>query len=414
MKKTHLVTLIFSAALVMAGCNDGDMVGSEEATHDHDSEEGGNSEEVHLVQKQMDVMNITLGTFQYLNLSTTVKSNGQLELPPQNKASLSAVMGGRVKSVNVLEGDYVMAGQTLATIEHPDFVDLQEQYLTAKADLEFLENDFLRQQELYRDSISSGKEFQEAESVYQSGLASVNALKAKLQILDIDVATVENGTYLTAIPIRSPINGYIHAIEINMGMFVQPDQDMFEIFDNAHIHIDLKVYEKDMDKVENGQKVIFALTSRPDSIFEGSIFAIGKSFEKEPKAMEVHAEIENKTGNLLPGMYVDARIVTNSESVLAVPNDAIVKDGGISYIFILKDDAPHDHDSDDDHSHGSTIHQDDEMVFRMIEVNTGATDIGFTEVVPAYELDENVQIVISGAFYLLAEMKKGEGGEHHH
>ncbi len=399
--------LIIGALLLCFGCGQPttEDAHAHEDAHDHAP---ANEEEVHLVQQQMDVMDIQLGKFQSLNLSTTVKSNGQLELPPQNKASLSTVMGGRVKAIQVLEGDYVSKGQTLALIEHPNFVELQEQYMTAKSKLVFLEQDYERKKTLHADSISAAKTFQQAEAGYRSALANVNGLKAKLQLLNINLEKVEQGEFLSAIPVRSPINGYVRLVEVNIGKYVQPEQEMFEIVDNEHIHIDLRVYEKDMGKVKHGQKVIFSLPNNPDSVFQGSIFAVGKAFEQEPKAVSVHAEIENKTGGLLPGMYVDARIVTNEQQVQALPNDAIVNDGGLNYIFVLKPRSVQDHAHEDGATH------DNEFVFRKIEVNLGATDIGFTEVVPAYNLPDHVQIVTKGAFYLLAEMKKGQGGHGHH
>jgi cobalt-zinc-cadmium efflux system membrane fusion protein len=160
-----------------------------------------------------------------------------------------------------------------------------------------------------------------------------------------------------------------------------------------------------MEKVKKGQKVIFTLAGKTDEIYEGSIFAVGKSFENQPKAMMVHAEIDNKTGHLLPGMYVDARIVTDTKKAKALPNEAIVSDGGLNYIFVLKPGS-----SEEEHEHK----QEKEYVFRKIEVNTGASDIGYTEAIPVYNLPEHIQIVSKGAFYLLAEMKKGEGGHGHH
>ena len=406
-----ILTVLFTLGCEQPSANE---PGDKDEGHAHGEEPG--KEEVHLVQKQMDVMGIELGKFRYLNLSTTVKSNGQLELPPQNKASLSALVGGRVKSINVLEGDYVTKGQALATLEHPDLVDMQEQYMTAKSQLDLLEKDYLRKKGLYADSISSAIAFQQAETAYLSAMARVNGSKAKLQMLDIDHASVEKGDFLAAIPVRSPINGYVRLIEINMGKYVQPEQEMFEIVDNEHIHIGLVVYEKDIHKVQVGQTVIFSLTHNADSVFKGRIFAVGKAFEREQQAMRVHAEIHNRTGNLLPGMYVDARIVTNKENVKALPNDAIVTDGGLNYIFVLKPRTTHGHghEAGARHEHGKETGHGDEYLFRKIEVSTGATDIGFTEVVPAYNLPGHVQIVTKGAFYLLAEMKKGEGGHGHH
>lgn len=372
-----------------------------EEEHEQHHAHEDHPDDVHLLQKQMDVMEIKLGKFQFLNLSTTVKTNGVLELPPQNKASISAVMGGRVKSISILQGDYVKQGQVLAYLEDPAYADLQQEYLTAKSKLGYLQEEFERKKNLHQDSIGSNKSYREAEANYSAAKAQTNGLKAKLKLLDLNIEEVEQGLFPTAAPIRSPINGYVRKIEVNLGKYVNPEQELFEIVDNEHIHIDLRVYEKDMHLVHEGQQVVFSLTHQPDSVFQGTIFSVGKSFEEEPKAMLVHAEIDNKTGGLLPGMYVDARIITNSDQVQALPNDAVIRDGGLSYIFVLKPAA-------------SDVGHEDEYVFRKIEVNTGVRDIGFTEVIPVYDLPPKTQYVTQGAFYLEAELKKGSGGHGHH
>jgi cobalt-zinc-cadmium efflux system membrane fusion protein len=439
MKIQNINFAILFLALFLASCG-----GSPEPDeHAHEEEGKAPTDIVHLVQEQMDVMGIEVGSFQEINLKTTIKANGQLDLPPQNKASVSALMPGRVKTISVIEGNYVKKGQVLARLEHPAYVEMQEEYLEIHAGLQFLEQDYMRKKKLLADSITAVKIYQEAVSKYNVSKAKLTALKTKLQLIGINVDALENGEVVSSIPVNSPIKGYVRLVEVNMGMSVQPEQEMFEIVDNEHIHIDLMVYEKDIDRVKEGQKVIFSLTTKPNEVFEGKVFAIGKAFENEPKAVIVHAEIENKTGNLLPGMYVDGRIETDFEKVRALADEAIVQDGGLSYIFVREtgrqpsaknghayddghdqgtdhtDRDGHDHGEDhsvgDGHDHGDKIDHEGEYIFRKIEVNTGAKDIGFTEVVPAQKIPENAIVVTKGAFYLLAELKKGEGGgEHHH
>ena len=425
----HLATLLF--AIVLASCGNA----PEPDSHAHDEVENAPTDMVHLVQDQMDVMNIELGTFQDVNLKTTIKANGQLELPPKNKASVSSLMAGRVSYVSVIVGDRVKKGQVLARLEHPDFIQLQEDFLSTSASIKFLQQDFERKKKLLADSITSVKTYQEAEAKFNTANAKLSGLEAKLNLLGIGLQGLKQGKIVSSIPVTSPISGFVRLVEINMGMSVQPEQEMFEIVDNEHIHMDLRVYEKDIDKLEEGQKVHFSLTTKPNEVFEGKIFAIGKAFENDPKAVIVHAEIDNKTGNLLPGMYVDARIETDFNKVPALPNDAIVEDGGLSYIFVREtesgnsdshedghdhgDGHDHDHSDEHDHGHGQTEKEESdhagEYVFRKIEVNTGAKDIGFTEVVPAQKIGEDPVIVIKGTYYLLAELNKGEGGhEHHH
>lgn len=423
MKNIIYITYLLLITLLISCQGEDSHEGHDHSGHGHGQEkkkeENKNEVEVHLIQQQMDVMGIELGAFKVLNLSTTVKANGQLELPPQNKASVSTVLAGRVKSILVLEGDYVKKGQRLATLEHPSYLEIQQEYMTAKSKLTFLDEEFQRSQALLTDSITSKKEHQRIQSNYYATLAETNGLKAKLNLLGIDVKSIEKGNYQSTIAIRSPIAGFVRMVEINMGKYVLPEQEMFEIVDNEHIHIDLMVYERDMPKVKNGQQVIFSLATDPDEIFQGSIFSTGKTFDRATKAMRVHAEIDNKTGNLLPGMYVNARIITNKDEVHALPNDAIVSDGGLNYIFVLQpkkvvEHKGHSHGDGDHHDHGSANDHADEHIFNKMEVNLGAKDIGFTEVLPVDALPENAQIVTQGAFYLLAEMKKGEGGHGHH
>lgn len=412
MKKVNYIST-FILMFLLAGCSGFNHDHSHHDSGGHEESETGKvKEEVHLLQKQMDVMNIQLGQFQYLNLSTTVKSNGQLDLPPQNQASLSSVLGGRVVEVFVIEGEQVQKGQALASLEHPDFVELQEQYLKAKSHFAFLELNYQREKSLFADSVISIKSFQQMELEYNLEMAEVAALEAKLKMLDVDIEHLNTGKLSETIPVKSPIDGFVRHVEINIGKYVQPQQEMFEITDNEHIHIDLMVYEKDLDKVQEGQQVIFSLANQPDRVFEGTVFSVGKSFEQQPKAMVVHAEIENKEGNLLPGMYVDARIITEEGNVRALPNDAIVSDGGLDYIFVLSENENHVHEQEDGHHHEQA--HEDEFIFKLVEVNTGASDIGFTETVPVVEVSDSSRVVTKGAYYLLAEMKKGEGGHGHH
>lgn len=382
--------------------------------HDHDhghedaharhNEENDHQDEVHLLPRQMEVMDIQLGHFQMLDLSETIKSNGRLELPPQNRAEVTSLWGGRISHVDVFPGRFVKKGQQLAAMEHPEFINEQENYLQAISSLDYLENEWKRKKALTQESISAQRELERAESEYLSAKAKSEASAAQLRMLGINVEDLMATGIAQEIPIQSPMSGFIRSIDVQTGSYVNPEQRMFEIVDNDHIHIDLKVFEKDVHKVELGQEVVFNLAARTDTVYRGKLFAIGKAFEESPRAMLVHAEIDNFDGSLLPGMYVEARIVTDKKSVQALPKEAVVRDGGLEYIFVLEEHG-HDHSEPADH---------EEMVFKKVEVSTGARDLGYVEVVPADEIPKNAQIVTKGAFYLLAELNKGDGEHGHH
>ncbi len=359
-------------------------------THEEDKEEKETLNVVTLHQKQLEVMNIELGATKKVNLGNTLKVNGQLELPPQKRASISAIVGGRVQSVVVIEGDYVKKGQIIARLNNPEFITMQREYLTAKSNYSFLEKDYLRKKELLKDGITSQKSFQQAEAAYKDGKSSLNAAKSMLKLIGINISALKNGQIISSIPVVSPIKGYVQNIAINIGKFVDPEQEMFEIVDNEHLHIGLKVFEKDIDKAKVGQKITFALTTRPDKIYEAEIFALGSAFDMNTRAVKVHAKIMETHKGLLTGMFVEARIITKSKEVRALPNGAFVTEKGLDYVFIQKEKI------------------NNKIKFEKVQVNKGISDLGFSEVLFIDKLPENSIVVTKGAYYLNAEMQKSE------
>ena len=371
-----------------------------EKDHDDNADEHGDEEEVSskitLENKQLEVMNIEIGTIEQISLGAKLKVNGQLELPPQNMASVSALIGGRVQSVEVIEGDKVRKGQVIARLSNPEFIKMQQEYLSAKSNISFLENDYLRKKELLKDGITSSKSFQQSEAAYLQGKSDVNGSKATLQLMGVSVSSLEKGQIVSAIPIIAPISGYIQNVEINIGKFVLPEQEMFEIVDNEFLHIGLKVFEKDIDQVKVGHKVTFALTTRPDKIYQAEIFAVGKAFDMQTRAVKVHAKIIGNHEGLLTGMFVDARVIVAAKKVDALPNEAFVTEKGLDYIFIQKK-----RDADD-------------VELERIQVNRGKSDLGYSEIVFIKQNHKDTIVVVKGAYYVNAELNKGEFEEHEH
>ncbi|MCF6182773.1 efflux RND transporter periplasmic adaptor subunit [Lutibacter sp.] len=389
MKYIINISSIFLLLVFLASCQNKTTQQKEETTKESgEKEETTNS--VTLQQKQLDVMDIELGAIKQVNLGATLKVNGQLELPPQRIASISAIVGGRVQSVAVIEGDYVKKGQVIARLNNPKFITMQREYLTAKSNYSFLEKDYLRKKELLKDGITSKKSFQQAEAAYNDGKSTLNAAKSTLQLIGINVSASENGQIISSIPVVSPIKGYVQNIAINIGKFVAPEQEMFEIVDNEHLHIGLKVFEKDIDKAKVGQKITFALTTRPDKIYEAEIFALGSAFDMDTRAVKVHAKILGNHKGLLTGMFVEARITTSNKEVSALPNGAFVTEKGLDYVFLQKEKI------------------NNKIKFEKIQVNRGISDLGFTEVVFINKIPKNTLFAIKGAYYLNAELQKSE------
>ncbi len=348
---------------------------------------------IELSEDQFITAGIELGGFDKRNLKSVVKANGYLELPPQKRAFVSTFIGGVVKSVNVIQGKYVKKGQTLALLEHPDFTKIQEEYLKAKDNMTFLEKEYERQKELYNENVSAGKVFQQAEANYKAEKSRLASLKDQLDKLNISITHLNNGILASSVSVRSPIDGFITEINVNIGSFVQPAIQLFEIVDNSHLHVQLSVFEKDWYKVKPGQKVLFSLPSGREKNIEGNVFSVGKTINPQSRALPVHVEI---TGNidLVPGIYVHGLIDVGASEADALPDDAVIKMGDNEYIFVLSEEKK--------------IKNGKIYIFNMEEVKSGVSDLGYTEVNPIQSLN-NKMIVKKGAYYLYAKMRQGEG-----
>ncbi|MBL1232474.1 MAG: efflux RND transporter periplasmic adaptor subunit [Flavobacteriales bacterium] len=400
-----LIALLVIFSITMGGCGsdhnkeDGHNHGAnEESEHHEEGEEEGHSEEVHFSEQQFESLAMKVKPLTKRNISSYVEANGQLEVPPQNEATVTAVIGANVSSIEVIEGDKIHKGQVLAYLNHPNLIKIQTDYVSSWNELQYLEKEFERQQKLYDEKITSGKEFQKTKSDYQSKIALVKGFEAQLKNMGLNLDKLQQSEIYNSVPLRSPIDGYVRLVEVKTGQFVQPQTELFEIVNNEHIHADFMVFEKDMHKVKEGQKIKFISESAPDKELTAIIHSVGKAFEQDPKAIHLHAEIENKEGLLIPGMYVRGRIMTTDTENYALPEAGVVREGDKYFIFTAEQEK----------DNGKT-----EWTFTPVEVIVGANDDGWVEIKLLKLLKKGVKVAWNNAYYLMADMKKGEA-EHEH
>jgi len=424
--KTIIVTAFIAIASLMS-CNSKSKIDNQGEEHEEHGPEGV----VVLNKNQRKALNLKLGTFQMRNLTTVVKSNGQLEVPPAGSADVTAVIGGNVKEIKVFYGDKVTKGQQLAVLEHPDYIALQEEFAETANRLEFLKQEFERQKELVENNVGAGRDFQQAKAEYNTAKAKYEGLKSRLQLLNFSPGKVMEGKISNTRTINSPINGFINEVNIKVGTYVDAKDRLFAISDNSAIHAGFMVYEKDVHLVKEGQKVHFTVSNRPNEELTATVFAIGKEFDANSRAVHVHAKINEKVSGLIPGMYISGHLHTDEKYTRTLPNDAIVTEGTKSYIFIRDNQALEKHGHDElaesneghieeekheGHEHGHEGNDDaaeKKMAFRMIEVIPGLKDDRYTEIQLINPQPENTQVVMNAAYYLLADMKKEET-EHDH
>lgn len=355
-----------------------------------ESKEEGHEEEsntVELTPAQYQTAQIKTGTVEQKQLSKTISVNGILDVPPQNLVSISVPLGGFLKSTELLEGSKVRKGQVVAVIENMEYIQLQQDFVDYSSQLDFLEADYKRQVELSKGNVTALKSMQKAKSDYESMKSKVNGLKAKLQLLNINTDKVLSGTLTSTVTITSPINGYVTQINANIGSFINPTDVMVKIVDTEHLHAELTVFEKDVPKLKIGQKVRFTLANETIER-TATVYLVGREISDE-RTVRVHCHLDKEDTELIPGMYLKAAIEVGANESPALPNEAIVGFEGKKYIFIDKG----------------------QYHFEMVEVTTGVSELGYTEVVLPKEFDMNSKVVVNGAYSILSKMKNAEEEE---
>lgn len=386
--KLSVLCVIFALFAVNLSCNEKKA----EETH----EEKKSQTEVVLTESQYKTVGIETGFVEDRNLNKIIKANGYTTVPPQNSAEVSTLIGGTVKDIHVLEGTFVNKGKVLATIQNLEVIEMQEDYHSATANVEYLQLEYNRQKTLSDENVNPRKTFQEVKARLAAERARAQAAKNKLEALHVSTKGSSS-----LVPIVAPISGYVGKISIAKGAFAQTGVSLFEVVDNSQMHLDLNVYEKDLGSISIGQVIDFVLTNQSNRSIKGKIFGINKSFSNESKTVAVHAKIDPADAkDLISGMYVSANINIVNATVPALPKDAVVRNADKYFVFVQEEE------------HKNEKPKEKEIHFKAIEVIPGTTDLGFTEVKFVDRIEPDAKIVTKGAFYLLSAMKGG--GEHEH
>lgn len=333
-----------------------------------------------LTNDQFKNASVLVGQMQEIEMASLMKVNGKVDVPPQNMVSISVPLGGYLKTSKLLPGMHVNKGEVVAVMEDQQYIQLQQDYLTAKVKQVMLEKEFARQKELNASQATSDKMLQQAESDYKTQKILVSALAQKLQLAGINSNHLNESNISKSVNIYSPIDGYVTKVNVNIGKYISPTEIMFELVNPTDIHLALKIFEKDVPKLFIGQPLIAYTNNNADKKYDCEVLLIGKDLNSEGYT-DVHCHFETYDKVLIPGTYMNAEIKVKNRKATALPSDAVVRFEGKHFVF----------------------KEVGKQKFILTEVNIGDTENGFTEII----LNEIVpaNYVTKGAYTLLMMLK---------
>lgn len=362
--------------LTLTGC------GSPESAEQSASDSLPESDRITMNKATLEKAGVLTGTITRKVMGASLTVNGVVDVPPQNLVSVSFPPGGYLYSTRLMPGMRIKKGEVIAEMEDPSLVQLQQDYLMARARLTFLEREFARQQTLNADKVSADKVFEQVRSDYEGQRAMVSANAEKLRMIGIVPESLSPERISRRVSLRSPINGFVSKVHVNIGKYVQPADVLFELINPDDIHAALSIFEKDLARVSISQKVSISFVDEPDRVYDGEVILVNRNVDEDRIAV-AHCHFRSKPAQLLPGMFLNARIHVRETEVPALPESAVVRYEQREFVFV----------------------ESSAGVFDMKVVRTGEKEDGFVEIIGGAEALEGRTLVIRNAYSLLGALK---------
>lgn len=370
MRHLFIITTFF---LLQTACN------SNKATEPAEKEESNNT--ITLTSQQVKDGNIATGSITQQTINEILQLNGEIDVPPQNIVSVSFPLGGYLKKTSLLPGMHVNMGESIAIIEDQALIQLQQDYLVAKTKLTLTQLEFERQKTLNETKASADKLLQQAQAEYESQRVLVKALDEKLKLAGINPQKLSEATISRKVSIPAPINGFVSKVNVNIGKYVQPQDILFELIDPSDFHAALTVFEKDINKLNAGQKVSISFVDEPEKKYNAEIILVTKNVDENRSGL-VHCHFINMPVNLKPGMFITAQVELNNTTSNVLPEEAIVRFENKEYVFV----------------------ENSSNQFTATPVATGIRSNGWVQVKTEAAL-LNKKVVIKNAFTVLSMLK---------
>lgn len=410
MKRTIIIafTILCYTAINSCSNNTDNAAATEEKSHGHIEDNHVTENTATLTEEQIKTIGIEFGTIEPKELTHAIKANGLLTVPNQNKAFVTPLYAGVVKTLNVQPGTVVKQGETIATIVNPELTQMQQQLQQVNTQIALSEIEVKRQKELVEGNAAPLKKLQQAETE----LATLKSQRTGLQKLLSGVGASQE--FSSVIVIKAPISGVISKVSAQLGSNVNVNTPIAEIVNNSQLHLDLFIYEKDLSLLKTNQVIHFTITNNPGKEYDAEIFSIGAAFEEGSKTIPVHARVKGDKTGLIDGMSVTALVSLDKSTVPAIPTNAIVSYQGGDYIFVVTGaHTPEGHLPDSAKTGNKGNNSNSEAVtFEKIPVAKGKTDVGFSEITLLKNIPEHAKIVTKGAFFILAKMTNVESDDH--
>jgi cobalt-zinc-cadmium efflux system membrane fusion protein len=351
----------------------------------NDSNQVENTSTVVLSIEQFESSAMELASITKHVFHNSIKCYGIFDVPPENKASISAYFGGYVKKLSLLEGQNVKNGDILFTLENPEYVVIQQEFLEAKSQLSYLKLDYERQKNLLEDNVTSKKVYLKAESDYRITLVRYESMKKKLELMNLNPSVLSASTIQSEINITSPLSGSIASVNATKGMYLNPDDIALTIINSDHMHLELSIFEKDLPLIKINQEIRFKLQNDSQKEYEAYVYLVSNFIDPEKRNASIHGHLidESESSSFSPGMYIEAEIYSSNDTLLAIQQSAVIKTDVSQFVLV------------------KIAESDSSISFEKRRVQIGESKNGYSQIINSDDFKKDDLLLVNGAFNLI-------------
>jgi len=324
-----------------------------------------------------------LGNMVKQEFNNVVKEKRMFDVPPENKATVSAYFACYVKNISLLPGDVIKKGQVLFTLENPEYIQIQQDFLEARSRLDYLKTDYERQKTLLADNVTSKKNYLKAESDYMVTQAQYESLKNKLSLININSSNFTAASIRSTMGVLSPISVIVTSIESSKGMFLNPSDVALTVTNTDHLHLELKIFENDLPMIKVGQPIKIHLQNNTKKVYDARVHLINRSINAQDRTIDIHGDLVNEEDAKLfvPGMYIETDILTSSDVFEALPSEAVVNIENVFFALIKQSDT----------------------TYKKFPIEIGMISNGYTQILNTDDFNKDTLFMTKGAFNLISE-----------
>ena len=343
---------------------------------------------IELTEEQFQKNRLNVGQLEKRLFSKEFEVTGIVDVPPKNRSSVTSYFDGYVTDTQLLVGDRVQKGDVLVKMKHPYFIELQQDYVEALSNFDYLQSEFNRKKNLYQDQIIAQKVFQASKNDYLKADAQLKAITKQIRLMNLNPNHVAEGNFTSEIKILAPINGKISKLNVAQGKFIGKSEMMMEILDSDHIHLELDIFEKDLLKIQKGDSLRFEIPEISNDSYMAYVRLIGAEINENRK-VRIHAHPLDRETRFTVGMFVNAYFEANKQERLALPESAFTEMNETTYILELIEQT------------------ENKYRFKKVEVKSSAPQEGFKPILNDDKINTKSKYLTKGVFDLVTT---GGGG----